>query len=113
MVALVPTRLFNSLRVIVASVEDLRALRAAREEQATLWPAEELPIEGDRSVISGHMRELMNYARRIAKTKVNVLITGESGTGKELVAQAVHQRGPHKTGPLVAFNCAAVPDTML
>ncbi|HEX2674115.1 MAG TPA: sigma-54 dependent transcriptional regulator, partial [Polyangiaceae bacterium] len=31
----------------------------------------------------------------------------------ELVAQTVHRRGPHATGPLVALNCAAVPETML
>lgn len=59
------------------------------------------------------MQEVYSMLGRLAETDATVLITGESGTGKELVAQAVHRQGPHKNGPLVAFNCAAVPDTML
>jgi two-component system response regulator HydG len=59
------------------------------------------------------MHEVYALLSRIADTDTTVLITGESGTGKELVAQAIHQRGPHRAGPLVAFNCAAVPETML
>ena len=56
------------------------------------------------------MQEVYSMLGRVADTDATVLITGESGTGKELVAQAVHRRGPHSAGPLVAFNCAAVPD---
>ncbi|HEX7477201.1 MAG TPA: sigma-54 dependent transcriptional regulator [Polyangiales bacterium] len=59
------------------------------------------------------MQEVYATLASIADTDATVLITGESGTGKELVAQAIHRRGPHKAGPLVAFNCAALPDTML
>ena len=62
---------------------------------------------------SAVMQELYTMLGRIADTDASVLITGESGTGKELIAQAVHKRGPHSTGPLVAFNCAAIPDTMI
>ena len=59
------------------------------------------------------MREVHAMLGQLSHTDATVLITGESGTGKELVAQAVHSRGPHSAGPLVAFNCAAVPDTMI
>ncbi len=62
---------------------------------------------------SAAMQELYSMLARLATTDATVLITGESGTGKELVAQAVHRSGPHSAGQLVAFNCAAVPDTML
>jgi two-component system response regulator AtoC len=62
---------------------------------------------------SAAIHEVYALIGRVADSDASVLITGESGTGKELVARAVHQRGPHAAGPLVAFNCAAVPETMI
>ena len=78
----------------------------------TLWPIEELP-DDERSVISGRMRELMTYARKIARTKVNVLITGESGTGKEILARAIHDFSDRADKPFVPFNCTAIPRDLL
>lgn len=42
-----------------------------------------------------------------------VLIQGESGTGKEIIAQAIHNYGPHREGPFIAINCAALPRTLI
>ena len=41
-----------------------------------------------------------------------IILYGERGTGKELVAKAIHNYGPRKTGSFVAFNCTAVTETI-
>jgi two-component system response regulator AtoC len=59
------------------------------------------------------MNELFNLVKRIAPADVNVLISGETGTGKELMARAIHHMGSRESGPMVAFSCANLPDTLV
>jgi transcriptional regulator with PAS, ATPase and Fis domain len=103
----------SAVKMLLNTIDELNGARLEREERATLWPVDELPVEGDNSIICGHMRELMHYARRIAKTKVNVLITGESGTGKEILARAIHTFSDRADKPFVPFNCTAIPRDLL
>jgi two-component system response regulator FlrC len=56
--------------------------------------------------------ELLDTARRVARSTAAVLIQGESGTGKELLAAFVHRHGLHPDAPYVAVNCAALPETL-
>jgi DNA-binding NtrC family response regulator len=59
------------------------------------------------------MEKLYDQLSRIADSEASVLIIGESGTGKELVARALHSRSRRRAKPLVAVNCAALPDALL
>ncbi len=59
------------------------------------------------------MHRIFQLIRHIGGTKSTVLIEGETGTGKELIAKAVHYSSEDRTGPLVAINCAALPESLL
>jgi two-component system NtrC family response regulator len=63
--------------------------------------------------VSEAMRRTFALIRKVAVSDLPVLLTGESGTGKELAAEAIHERSPRWKGPLVAINCAAIPDALL
>jgi DNA-binding NtrC family response regulator len=59
------------------------------------------------------MHAVFQLVNRVAPTEATVLIEGETGTGKELVARALHRASPRGAGPLVAVNCASLPETLL
>src|SRR6478672_3183974 len=59
------------------------------------------------------MRELYAVLEKIAPTSTTVLIEGETGTGKEVVAQTVHSLSPRANGPMMVFDCGAVPDNLI
>jgi DNA-binding NtrC family response regulator len=62
---------------------------------------------------SESMHQVFETSRKVASCDVSVLISGETGTGKELLARAIHRMSPRSTGPLVAFSCANLPETLV
>lgn len=59
------------------------------------------------------MRAILDWARRIGRTDLAVLLTGETGTGKELIARAVHASSARSERSFVVVNCGAVPKELL
>jgi transcriptional regulator of acetoin/glycerol metabolism len=52
-------------------------------------------------------------ARRIANSRVPVMIQGPTGAGKEMFARALHAASDRASHPFVALNCAAIPETLI
>ena len=63
---------------------------------------------------SPSMKALRRGIGRVAPVLDSVIVTGETGVGKELVARAIHYHDKSRTreGPLVDFNCPAMPDEL-
>jgi len=59
------------------------------------------------------MRELYTVLEKIAPTATTVVIEGETGTGKEVVAQTIHDLSTRASGPIMVFDCGAVPDNLI
>jgi transcriptional regulator with PAS, ATPase and Fis domain len=63
----------------------------------------------------GRSKPILDVFARVEKAArgdANVCIYGESGTGKELIARAIHAMSDRRRGPLVTFDCAAVPESL-
>lgn len=58
-------------------------------------------------------RSTMEMAVQAAPSLATILVLGESGTGKELVARTIHENSLRAKGPLVAVNCAALPESIM
>jgi DNA-binding NtrC family response regulator len=62
---------------------------------------------------SSAIKEVLRLIERAGPSDRAILIYGETGTGKELVARALHQKSHRADKPLVAINCAAIPESLL
>ena len=83
-----------------------------RDEVIDVRPSRQTQFEGlvGQSV---QMRQLFSILQRVAPTDLTVLVTGETGTGKELVSRALHRRSARRRGPLIVFDCGAVPANLI
>jgi two-component system response regulator GlrR len=62
---------------------------------------------------SPRMYQLIEQARAVAQSDVNILINGESGSGKELLANEIHERSDRAGGSFIGVNCGAIPAELM
>ena len=58
-------------------------------------------------------RKLLALTERVAETDVTVLLAGPTGSGKEVLARILHESSPRHAAPFVAFNCAAMSESLI
>ncbi|NOY80013.1 MAG: PAS domain S-box protein [Kiritimatiellaeota bacterium] len=102
---------------IVGAVEtltDLSSIKRLKAEMARFEARESAEERLGRLVGKSHvMQEVYRRIRLAANSEATVLIQGETGTGKELVAEAIHNLGRRRDGPLIRINCSALPEGLL
>jgi DNA-binding NtrC family response regulator len=91
----------------------LSKARAARELAVLQRQLRQAGKLGDLVGGSKPMQEVMRIVEMAAPSSASVLITGETGSGKEIVARTIHRLSPRATGPFVAINCSAIPETLM
>lgn len=70
----------------------------------------------EKSILQSENKEfkkVIDMARKVANTSVNVLLLGESGVGKEVFANYIHTQSQRKNKPFVAVNCHALSESVL
>ncbi len=114
----ISTGMFDGLHSLADAKQMLTQLRAlvqaCQHEQTLQAPA--AATDGTDDGIIGQtkvMHDVFDLIFRASQAFSTVLILGESGTGKDLAAQAIHRNSRRKASPFIAFNCAAVPDTLV
>jgi len=96
---------------VVGQALERRALIA--QNRALQQRLDALLSQGNAIGVSPAWRRMMDLVGKVADSSATVMIQGESGAGKELVARTIHGRSSRRSGPFVAVNCAALPETLL
>ena len=95
---------------LLAALGPVVALAASAQARPAAAAPESDPVAPFGASLS--FRAAVELARAVAGANVPVLLEGETGTGKEVMARAVHRWSPRAAGPFVAFNCAAIPESL-
>ncbi|MDR1241497.1 MAG: sigma-54 dependent transcriptional regulator [Deltaproteobacteria bacterium] len=102
-----------SLEKVLISVA--RALEFRELQRENLALRSTLP-EKRTETLQGESQAIMTlrrYADMVAPLDTWVLITGENGTGKEVAARYIQAASNRDSMPMVAVNCAAIPEELI
>jgi len=92
-----------------------RALRHKELLEKNIITSKNNDVVKDCNIIgrSKSLKQVLNLAERAAMSDSNILLEGETGTGKELFAEYIHKQSKRNNKPLVAINCASLPDQLM
>ncbi len=100
-----------SLEKIVLAAQRALEFQALKRENLALRTRSPLRVEF--SGASPQAVALREQIAKVAPLDTWVLITGENGTGKEITARSLHAKSRRNAKPLVAVNCAAIPEELI
>ncbi len=100
---------FDHLALVIQRILDrsalLKEVKYLREEVNHRYAA----IIGKSPTI----QEAISMAQQVAPSGETILLLGETGTGKDIFARTIHHQSGNRSGPFMAINCSAFPETLL
>jgi transcriptional regulator of acetoin/glycerol metabolism len=97
----VPVRLLSKINTAIKSKNKTKKLHHGH-------PSLDQLKGNDQNVVASITR-----IRKIINQDIPILLQGETGTGKEAFARAIHDESDRATGPFIALNCAAIPESLI
>ena len=108
------TRLRSGQRLVEIGLRMPVKVHAPRASQPRSAPAiHHAPTLEQLSGADPHLLQSVARLRKVLDKDLPILITGETGTGKEAFARAIHFASRRRSGPFVALNCAAIPESLI
>src|SRR6478609_1281449 len=104
-----PLKRASIVRSVKKAIEHAQLLAENQQLRAEIRALRKREIVGQ----SAALRSVLEVAAHAAPSMANVLVLGESGTGKELIARFVHEHSNRASGPFIAVNCSAIPESIL
>ena len=104
-------KLLATLKMAIQLNLSIKEVKQLKERETEL----KKEFNRDQKFIIGSSPQLinvLNLARKVAKTDANILITGENGTGKELIAQEIHHLSNRSKEVLVNVDMGALSETL-
>jgi transcriptional regulator with GAF, ATPase, and Fis domain len=94
--------------------EELKSLRERLADDNRFLNRELIRRSGDHIVGADFgLRSVMERIRKVSSGDSPVLLTGETGVGKDVAAGAIHFESRRRSGPFIAVNCGAIPETLI
>ncbi len=102
-----------SLEKVVVTVNKALEFKRLQQENLDLRSRVKVDFVQNLSGQSQEIQRLREQIDKVAPTDAWVLITGDNGTGKEIVARSLHKRSKRAKKPMIAVNCAAIPEELI
>ncbi|MBC7793185.1 MAG: sigma-54-dependent Fis family transcriptional regulator [Clostridia bacterium] len=99
--------------VVVSSVKRALERQGLILENRVLREAVQASTDSEIIGSSTALKATLDTLGQAAPSLATILLVGESGTGKELLARRVHRGSDRPSGPYVAVNCGALPESLL
>jgi DNA-binding NtrC family response regulator len=104
-----PFELSQLARAIQSAIEQRRLRKENAELRSQIVERSQFDSVIGRSAV---MQKTFATLKLIAPMNSTVLVQGETGPGKELIARTIHHNSPRRDQPFVAFNAAAIPESL-